>query len=561
MAGTASCAGCHQSEFSSWSTTPHAHSLEQLTADDELPDGQIAHAASGRTYEVFREHGEMWHRETLADASVKPVISSQHKVSWRIGSGNHSRSYLIVRDGYFFESPVTWYTSKNSWGMSPGFHSAHQEGFARATHIGCIQCHCGQVESIDNSDHRLRITESAIGCESCHGPGSLHVAERTQGLTVSGHFDDTIVNPAAISRHLNEDICARCHLRGAGWAFVGDRKISDYRPGLSLSDFRVDFVRKEAATGMEVVGHFEQMHASRCYTASDSMTCTTCHNPHKSPGPDEKVEYYRRACAKCHHDASSDCGLPQAERLEQSPQDDCVTCHMPKSETEIPHLTFTHHRIGINHAPQERGEQNFDLVPLGDVSRLTTLELQRCLGLALERLARTATSTQRKSVAAGALSRLSDVYRQGLRDARVLGGLAYLLWTRNDPQCVALAEQAVQSSDLDSETRIHSLIVLGDSYLQRRDFSRSENAFETLTRLRLRYTDWQMLGVCRSLQRNSPGAILAFRKAIDLQPGSADIHTLLAKELMTAGQTQAAEQHRAISDQLRQMRQRANKSH
>lgn len=553
--GSDQCVDCHKPQNESFSATAHARSLQRIRVEEEPHDAELVHALSGRTYRIDREGDRMWHRELFVDGNSAKVAAAEHPVAWRIGSGNHSRSYLIDIEGYLFESPLTWYSSKGMWGMSPGFDHPNHEGFARAAHDGCVECHSGHIESTGNSTHRLNFIEASIGCENCHGPGSIHVKERTAELPVKAEFDDTIVNPRKISRARNEDICARCHLRGAGWAFVRGRNLSDFRPGLPLSDYRVDFVRKQSSERMEVVGHFEQMHASRCYTQSETLTCTTCHNPHQSPAASEKVEYYRRACIQCHDTASSTCAVPESQRRIQSPEDDCASCHMPKSETEIPHFTFTHHRISIKHSPPEiqakRTVQSVELVPFGDVSRLTPLDLQRCLGVALARPEKNMGPLALEQ----ALKSLKEVERQGMRDADVLGGLAYAYWAQEDPRCLKFAEQALNSKDCDAESRIDLLIVLGDTQLRLGAFSKAEKAFAELTRIRPRYSDWQMLGVCLSLQNRHSDAIAAFEKAVELQPGSIDVHSLLADELQKIGNRELSVQHRNIAARLEQIRQ------
>ena len=215
--------------------------------------------------------------------------------------------------------------------------------------------------------------------------------------------------------------------------------MSEVLAGLPLYDYRVDFVRKQSSEQMEVVGHFEQMHASRCYRQSDSLTCTTCHNPHLSPAPAEKVEYYRRACIQCHDTNSSVCAVPESKRRIQSPEDDCASCHMPKSETEIPHFTFTHHRISIEHAPPQPQRkpdiESLELIPFGDVSRLNTLDLQRCLGVALARPEKNMGPLALEQ----ALKNLQEVERHGMRDAEVLGGLADVYWAQDNPNCLKYA--------------------------------------------------------------------------------------------------------------------------
>ena len=136
-------------------------------------------------------------------------------------------------------------------------------------------------------------------------------------------------------------------MRGPATVLVRGRKINDFRPGLPLTDFRVDYLRDSGAS-MKVTGHFEQMYLSRCYTQSTNLTCTTCHNPHDKPSKKKQAAYYRSKCMAC-HETDGGCKLPEPKRFAQSPQNDCVSCHMPRVDTDIPHFAFTHHRIGLKH--------------------------------------------------------------------------------------------------------------------------------------------------------------------------------------------------------------------
>ena len=224
----------------------------------------------------------MRHQETLDDEQEGDLELCDFVVKYAIGSGRHSRSYLVEADGFLVESPITWYASKKAWAVSPGYDSPVHASFTRAAGEGCLKCHSGRVESIDGSMHRLKIHEQTIGCESCHGPGSLHVKYRADPLSSSSAeaLDKTIVNPAHLSRTLSEAICSQCHLRGVSTVIVRGRKLGDFRPGLPLTDFRINYHLERPSGAMKVVGHVEQMRNSRCYTKSTSLTCTTCHDPH-----------------------------------------------------------------------------------------------------------------------------------------------------------------------------------------------------------------------------------------------------------------------------------------
>src|SRR5262249_33498948 len=146
-----------------------------------------------------------------------------------------------------------------------------------------------------------------------HGPGSLHVAARRSQSYSFGDVDRTIVHPHRLPRELQEAICAQCHLDSAAEAEVRGRTLRDFRPGLPLRDFQIVYGLATPDKSMKVVGHVEQLHLSRCYQASRTLTCATCHDPHAGPSPSERMEYFREKCLACH--STEACRLPRPQRL------------------------------------------------------------------------------------------------------------------------------------------------------------------------------------------------------------------------------------------------------
>jgi predicted CXXCH cytochrome family protein len=234
-------------------------------------------------------------------------------LAYLVGSGRFTRTYLVQSDGFFTESPLTWYASLNSWSMSPGYDQADHPSFQREINADCLFCHAGRTEAAGEATGRLKISELAIGCERCHGPGSLHVERhKNQAATGLAEGDDSIANPRRLSRELSEAVCHQCHLESAASVTVRGRQRDDFRPGLRWTDFCVNYAYEQSAGKMTVTGHVEQLHRSRCYLADSTLTCITCHDPHQSPTPAEKVAYFRAACLRCHGDGS--CRLATAEQ-------------------------------------------------------------------------------------------------------------------------------------------------------------------------------------------------------------------------------------------------------
>ncbi|HUY89209.1 MAG TPA: multiheme c-type cytochrome [Pirellulales bacterium] len=563
--GVATCAECHADEFRSYQKTAHSQALAELDLQAEPPDGQFEHRLSGRSYRVYRADGAFRHRERLASID-DDGLTQDYAVKYLIGSGRHTRSYLIEDDGFLIESPITWYVSRKAWGMSPGYDRRSHWGFERATDMGCLACHVGRAENVDGALNRIAIHEQAIGCEACHGPGSQHAAARRAAKTAAANdraaASEKIVHPGKLARELSEAICAQCHLRSDATVFVRGRSVADFRPGQPLSDYRIDYRLDRPSSRMKVVGHVEQMRLSRCYQQSDALTCTTCHNPHApaSPeiaAPERAATAYRSKCLECHAPAA--CGLKVAERTKTEPGDNCAACHMPQSPTDIPHIAFTHHRIGIHRPAEETpvadqknaDEPGFgDLTPLSDLSHLPEIERDRCLGLAYLEFAQKQDAPASEHYRRRAVELLESVRDRGLRDAYVEAGLARMYWSSSPPRAAQLALAALEDDPLPPSERANSLFVLADVGFRSQQWAAAQSALAQLVRLRRHPVDWLLLGLCQAAQGDEPGAIKSLERAAEINPYQRDVHEQLARLYTRQRQTELAERQRQLAKLL-----------
>jgi predicted CXXCH cytochrome family protein len=392
------CAECHQEIAVSYAGHPMGRSLFPVDRAPAPPTGAEANnpfEAFGTRFLVEGQKGRVRHLRTRLDRAGRegaPAVEQQWEVHYVVGSGTRGYSYFTDRDGYLFQTPISWYSQKKKpWDLSPGLDATLLSG--RAVVPDCLFCHANHANYVEGSLNRYTppvFEGHAIGCQRCHGPGELHVRKDEGGgrrdekqkkrsdsslnpppSSLPG--DPTIVNPKYLAANLRDAVCEQCHLQGVARVLGRGRGVYDFRPGLPLESCWSVFVRSAEATpgrdasggpaagspsGQQAVGQVEQMYESRCFQRSRQglvpLGCVSCHDPHARVPPDRAAAHYRARCLQCHRDADGGgehrrapgCALPRADRLRRAAEDSCIACHMPRhGASDIPHTAVTDHRI------------------------------------------------------------------------------------------------------------------------------------------------------------------------------------------------------------------------
>lgn len=299
--GSEACSACHPAIAASYRQSPMARSSGPLR--DVLPEGDFRHRASGVRYRM---------RERAVEFG-----SQMRRLEFFVGSGQAGRSFLFREDGFLFLAPVTWYTERKAWDMSPGHQDSKSSVWSRPIEPNCLFCHATRAQPVFGTQNRYAdppFLEGGVGCERCHGPGSAHVS------------GGPIVNPAWLPPDRRDAVCAQCHLTGAARIDRPGTQIALFRPGDSLWDHVSVFVYENAGA-LRVTSHVEKLSHSACQRASGGkLWCGTCHSIHGAKADP------RGKCLECH--------------TAHGPEADCTGCHMPRLRAaDANHGVFTDHSI------------------------------------------------------------------------------------------------------------------------------------------------------------------------------------------------------------------------
>lgn len=177
------------------------------------------------------------------------------------------------------------------------------EGATFAGNAACADCHAEYTRKFAASAHGRFHSDSLkhagqTGCESCHGPGSKHVATGGQGV------DKFILNPRK-----DPETCFDCHLqthaefRLPHHHFVPEGRMNC---GQCHDPHGRDILKPAGGlalhAGNENCASCHREQARRFVFEHEALRegCTSCHNPHGSINQKLLVSRDANLCLKCH---------------------------------------------------------------------------------------------------------------------------------------------------------------------------------------------------------------------------------------------------------------------
>jgi DmsE family decaheme c-type cytochrome len=202
-----------------------------------------------------------------------------------------------------------------------------------ASYVGeatCLTCHEDQKKGYSDGAHgrasNPRAAAAGKGCESCHGPGSIHVETAEPGSIQAFRAD---------APRAGSEACLTCHRRGDhalwdGSAHAARNLSCTTCHSVHDADSPTASLRaaSEEATCTEChrVPAAKMQRVSHMPVAEGKMTCSSCHNVHGSTNVRllRAGNWINESCASCHADKRGPFLFEHAAGRES-----CVSCHDP----------------------------------------------------------------------------------------------------------------------------------------------------------------------------------------------------------------------------------------
>jgi hypothetical protein len=294
------------------------HALETVKDCVVLASHQtLTTVQAGYTYRIVRE----------GDRSIYSVSDGAKTISmpiiWAVGASfSIGQTYILEKDGEWYESRVSWFRELKGLGPTLGSQNYKPTDLADAAgrrispdeKIRCMDCH--STDAVSARKLTLQTLVPGVQCAHCHANLDAHVSAE-EGLPIpTQEIHSQAFQLKDTSAEAVADFCGNCHRTWAEIATQANPSIANVR----FQPYRLT--------------------ESKCFDPYDKrISCLACHDPHKEV--DSVSTDYTAKCLVCH-----DGGKPGAKSCRVS-KSNCVSCHMPKLALPGAHFRFTDHRIRI----------------------------------------------------------------------------------------------------------------------------------------------------------------------------------------------------------------------
>ena len=348
-AGSASCRDCHPQEFSKWQDSHHglAERKTNPQIDTVAFDPPKEIKAGTQTSEAKMQDGKFElvtaglkspHQTFLLDRVIGVDPLRQFLVA---APGGRWQATELAWDPHKQE----WFDVYGNEDRQPG-EWGHWTGRGMTWNQMCASCHNTRVRKnydIPTDSYHTAMAEMTVGCEACHGPMGAHVdwqQKHHPGPAYANKSTPGGAAPAAdptvreLSRDQVFDTCGMCHARRA-------ELTGDFAPGDKFSDHFALSIPDESDMFYPDGQIHDEDYEYTSFLSSKmhgaGVRCMDCHDSHSS----KNVVEGNALCMRCHGSP-----VPVIPTVAQAPPivdpdhsfhkagtpgSRCVDCHMPET--------------------------------------------------------------------------------------------------------------------------------------------------------------------------------------------------------------------------------------
>ena len=323
--GSAACQSCHQQAYADWKMSDHY--LAMQPANDSTVLGDFNNAkfiADGVTNTFFKKEGKFFINTQGEDG-----LNHDYEVLYTFGYFPLQQYLIAFPGGRMQSTRASWDSRDKKWFHQYAGQKVHYQDWLHWTgnsqnwNTMCASCHSTDLEKnydVQSDVYSTTWKEMNVSCESCHGPGSNHIAfiqsnayKKGGQLENSGFYyaRDTIPQ-----MQLNS--CAACHARKSDVASQGlhsDEILDDLIPQVITDEMY--FPDGQLKEEDYEYGSFTQ---SKMF--HNNVRCSNCHNPHSG-----KLRLTgNNLCLQCHKPFYT----TEAHHFHKEGTEGalCINCHM-----------------------------------------------------------------------------------------------------------------------------------------------------------------------------------------------------------------------------------------
>lgn len=324
--GSSTCQSCHTGQYADWKKSDHYLAMQHPHDSTVLGDfNNASYSADGVTSRFFKRDGKFFIYTQGEDGK-----NHDYEVLFVFGYFPLQQYLIAFPGGRLQATRVSWDAREKKWFHQYAGEKIHPHDWLHWTGNGqnwntmCASCHSTDLQKqydFATDTYNTTWKEINVSCESCHGPGSKHIAFINSSQYKSG---ETIGNAGFwYAKNTNPqtqlNTCAPCHARKADISnelIRSDEIMDDIIPQVISNEFYI-------ADGQINEEDYEYGSFVQSKMFYNNVRCSNCHNPHSG----KLLITGNALCMSCHE--------PKYNTKEHhfhaisTEGAQCISCHMP----------------------------------------------------------------------------------------------------------------------------------------------------------------------------------------------------------------------------------------